>query len=622
MNQAVISQPTSSDSSLASGPLLLIEAEPWRQIFFRNLQESFFPVRQPSLHLSSAPGEFWPDVFVSSHLPWRRIPISTVLHFAAIFAMLAFVKFWPQPAQVITQAKLNSNDVITYSPSEYLPPLDTGGESKPVARHGDPAYAKQPILSVPPEADNRTQTIVAPPDVKLKQDLPMPNVVAWKHAPPAVPIAATENLQSRKAFNLPIDAVAPAPSLTQFASQRTLLSQPAVVAPQPELQANFSRRVDAVNIGHQQVVAPAPQLPMAESHTSSIRSLAAMNAAAPQPNVNLTGQQKQKGVALPQAAAIAPAPSLASTSSMRRYQAALGREQVVAPAPNAAQLEGHTRNQTAFSRTNEAVPPAPSAQSLAAKNNDRQMIALNLHPGVEVAPPQGNRRGTFAATPLGKKDAAGTPDASTATKANSSGAKANTLPPGLHVGNPDNSKQQAISGSGSQGSGSGSATNGHSLVANVTPPRVTSGHPAKEVPDSSATPTERRVFGGHKFYGMAMNFANLNSSGGSWVFHFAELADSEKGDLMAPEVDHQEDPAYPTELMRHNVHGTVVLYALIGSDGSVSNVKVLESVDDQLDEYARRALSQWHFKPASKNGVPVALTMVVRVPFRPSRNAF
>jgi TonB family protein len=268
------------------------------------------------------------------------------------------------------------------------------------------------------------------------------------------------------------------------------------------------------------------------------------------------------------------------------------------------------------------VPPAPSAQSLAAKNNDRQMIALNLHPGVEVAPPQGNRRGTFAATPLGKKDAAGTPDASTATKANSSGAKANTLPPGLHVGNPDNSKQQAISGSGSQGSGSGSATNGHSLVANVTPPRVTSGHPAKEVPDSSATPTERRVFGGHKFYGMAMNFANLNSSGGSWVFHFAELADSEKGDLMAPEVDHQEDPAYPTELMRHNVHGTVVLYALIGSDGSVSNVKVLESVDDQLDEYARRALSQWHFKPASKNGVPVALTMVVRVPFRPSRNAF
>jgi TonB family protein len=620
MTQAVI-QPTSSESSLVSGPALLIEPEPWRQIFFRNLRESFFPPRLPSLHLSSAPGEFWPDVFVASHLPWRKIPVSAVLHVTGLFAMLAIVQFWPQSTQVVTQAKFNAHDVITYSPSEYLPPLDTGGQQKPVARHGDPAYAKQPILSVPPEADNRSQTIVAPPDVKLKQDVPMPNIVAWKQAPPAIPIAATENLQSRSALTLPRDAVAPAPALTQLASQRATLLQPVVVAPQPQLQANLSRRVDAINIGHQQVVAPAPQLTVMESHTSAVGNLNSMNVVAPQPVVNLNGQRK--GVALPQASAVAPAPGVAlNSNSMRRYESALGHEQVVAPAPNSAQLEGRSRNQIALSRTNEAVPPSPSMQSLAAKNSDRQIIALNLHPGVDAAPPQGNRRGTFAATPQGKKDAAGTPDASASVETNSTGAHANTLPPGLHVGAPDNSQRQAAAGPGDQGSGAGSAANDHPLVASVTPPRVSSGHLAKEVPDSSATPADRRVFGGHKFYGMAMNFANLNSSGGSWVFHFAELTDSEKGDLMAPEIEHQVDPEYPTELMRHNVHGTVVLYALIGSDGSVSNVKVLESVDDQLDEYAREALIKWHFKPASKNGVPVALTMVVHVPFRPSRNAF
>lgn len=621
MTQAVVSQPTSPESSLVSGPTLLVEAEPWRQIFFRNLRESFFPERLPSLHLSSAPGEFWPDVFVSSHLPWRKIPASSALHVAAVLVMLAVVKFWPQPTQVVTQVKFNSNDVITYSPSEYLPSLDTGREQQIVARHGDPAYAKQPILSVPSEADSRSQTIVAPPDVKLKQDVPMPNIVAWKQAPPAVPIAAMENLQSRGALTLPRDAVAPAPALTQLASQRATLTQPTVVAPQPQLQANLTRRVDAINIGHQQAVAPAPQLPVMESHTSNVGNLNSMNVAAPQPTVNLNGQRR--GIALPQASAIAPAPSVASnSSSMRGYQGALNNQQVVAPAPNTAQLAGHSQNQVALSRTNEVVPPAPSAQNLAAKNSDRQIIALNLHPGMEVAPPQGNRRGTFAATPQGKKDATGTPDAIASAKTNSSGTHVNALPPGLHVGTPDNSQQQSVAGSGSQGSGAGSATNDHPLVASVNPPRVTSGHLAKEVPDSSASPTDRRVFGGHKFYGMAMNFANLNSSGGSWVFHFAELTDYAKGDLMAPEVDHEVDPAYPTELMRHNVHGTVVLYALIGSDGSVSNVKVLESVDDQLDEYAREALSKWHFKPASKNGVPVALAMVVHVPFRPSRNAF
>ena len=621
MTRAVVSQPMSSDSSLVSGPTLLIEAEPWRQTFFRNLREAFFPERLPSLHLSSAPGEFWPDVFVSSHLPWRKIPVSVVLHVTVFVVMLGLVKFWPQSAQIVTQAKFNSNDVITYSPSEYLPPLDTGVKPPPTARHGDPAYAKQPILSVPPEADNRVQTIVVPPNVKLRQDVSMPNIVAWKQAPPAVPIAATENLQSRSALTLPRDAVAPAPALAQLASQRATLLQPTVVAPQPELQANLSRRVDAINIGHQQVVAPAPQLPVMESHTSTVGNLNSMNVAAPQPTVNLNGERR--GIALPQAGAVAPAPSVASNSnSMRTYQRALGREQVVAPAPNESQLEGHSRNQVALSRTNEAVPPAPLAQNLAVKNSDRQIVALNLHPGVEVAPPQGNRRGTFAATPQGKKDATGTPDASASAKTNSSGTHANTLPPGLHVGTPDNSRQQSDVGSGSQSSGAGSATKDHPLLASVTPPRVSSGHVAKEVPDSSASDADRRIFGGHKFYAMAMNFANLNSAGGSWVFHFAELSDSAKGDLMAPEVEHQVDPEYPTELMRHNVHGTVVLYALIGSDGAVSNVKVLESVDDQLDEYAREALSKWHFNPASKNGVPVALTMVVKVPFRPSRNAF
>ena len=43
----------------------------------------------------------------------------------------------------------------------------------------DPEFSRQPIIYVPPEADNHEQTIVAPPGVKLKHAIALPNIVAW-----------------------------------------------------------------------------------------------------------------------------------------------------------------------------------------------------------------------------------------------------------------------------------------------------------------------------------------------------------------------------------------------------------------------------------------------------------
>jgi len=110
---------------------------------------------------------------------------------------------------------------------------------------------------------------------------------------------------------------------------------------------------------------------------------------------------------------------------------------------------------------------------------------------------------------------------------------------------------------------------------------------------------------------------NLNSGGGSWIIRFAELKeDSEHGDLVAPLATRKVDPGYPAELMRRNVQGTVTLYAVIHSDGSVGEVRVLRGVDERLDEYARAALAHWQFHPATKNGYAVALEAVVLIPFR------
>jgi protein TonB len=121
---------------------------------------------------------------------------------------------------------------------------------------------------------------------------------------------------------------------------------------------------------------------------------------------------------------------------------------------------------------------------------------------------------------------------------------------------------------------------------------------------------------------MTLNMPNLNSFGGSWVIRFAELKeDGDKGELTAPVATQKVDPAYPAELMRENVQGTVTLRAVIRSDGTVGEVSVLRSVDERLDEFARVALSRWHFRPATKNGSAVDLEAVVMIPFR-ARNPF
>jgi protein TonB len=79
------------------------------------------------------------------------------------------------------------------------------------------------------------------------------------------------------------------------------------------------------------------------------------------------------------------------------------------------------------------------------------------------------------------------------------------------------------------------------------------------------------------------------------------------------------DPAYPMQLMRENVHGTVIVYAVIHADGSVGDVRVLRGADERLDRFATEAVSQWKFDPATKNGTPVDVEATFQIPFRPAR---
>src|ERR1700683_3245968 len=157
-------------------PPLLVELPSWPKVFFGNLRDLLHPPKLTPLRLKSAPAPFWPDVFVQRHVPWRRFTESVGLHAVAL-ASLGFFAHWlvTQP-QVLPAATFDRAQVISYEPTEYLPPLNTLRKESGKSPKADPAPAAQPIISVPAEADNRQQTIVAPDvNVRLKRDMALPN---------------------------------------------------------------------------------------------------------------------------------------------------------------------------------------------------------------------------------------------------------------------------------------------------------------------------------------------------------------------------------------------------------------------------------------------------------------
>jgi TonB family protein len=580
-------------------PRLLVELPSWPRVFFGNLRDLVFPRRLPPLELRSAPALFWPDVFVKRKLPWDRFLQSSAYHAIALVLLIGFTRFFAFQPRVVARPTFDHAQVIYYEASEYLPPLDTRSAPASQPAKGDPefsrqTFSRQPIISVPPEADNRSQTIVTPPNLKLRRDVALPNIVAWSDkmsgkierprlAIPPVPLTPAADI-TRIAPQMENSVVTPPPDAAHLA-QRHLRNSPAletsVVAPPPSVESTYTRPFGDLNIGRSSVIAPAPQLSVGEQRV------------------------------LPE-----------SRSSD------LGAPQVVAPPPSVS-------------------ASGSSGESFGERGH---VIALNLHPavGAPPEPPPGNRRGAFAATPAGHPGASGSPGAVSGgpaggTDARDKGSKESAggssrkgtgeVPAGLYVGRapPKTSPVAGDPAKASANPGSPNSVN-PTLTASVHPPRVTSAPSRPMEPGNPAklSDAERAVFGNRKFYSLTLNMPNLNSASGSWVIRFAELNhDSNKhdssdtthpaGDLSQPAATRKVDPAYPLQLMRENVTGTVILYAIIHADGTVGNVRILRGVDDRLDQFASQAVAQWQFQPAMKNGSPVDVEATFQIPFRPAR---
>ena len=87
------------------------------------------------------------------------------------------------------------------------------------------------------------------------------------------------------------------------------------------------------------------------------------------------------------------------------------------------------------------------------------------------------------------------------------------------------------------------------------------------------------------------------------------------GNIDAPELLYSVQPAYPPLAVQANLEGVVILEAIVDRDGTVSDVKVLRSVDRLLDAEAERAVRQWRYSPLILNGSPERFVLTVTLSF-------
>ena len=125
-------------------------------------------------------------------------------------------------------------------------------------------------------------------------------------------------------------------------------------------------------------------------------------------------------------------------------------------------------------------------------------------------------------------------------------------------------------------------------------------------------------FNGRDIYMMAIQMPNLTSYSGSWLMWYSGRTERETGLApLSPPVAHRKvDPKYVATAVEERVEGRVQLACVIDKDGKVAMVELVRGADARLNQSAEEALAKWEFYPATRNGVPVDVDVLVEIPFK------
>ncbi|MBT5815923.1 MAG: TonB family protein [Opitutales bacterium] len=84
-----------------------------------------------------------------------------------------------------------------------------------------------------------------------------------------------------------------------------------------------------------------------------------------------------------------------------------------------------------------------------------------------------------------------------------------------------------------------------------------------------------------------------------------------------PELIRKVDPVFPDRMRQSGVKGFVDIVWVVGIDGRPIHISVVDSSHAAFEGPAVDALRKWKFKPAEKDGVPIALKVRQKIEFNP-----
>ena len=499
---------------------------------------------------------------------------SVVCHALLVIVALAISRI-PEPKERLSLPQI---EITWYGPATDVAPVVAPKPPKPKERTPEPKpkFAPQPrilaraynpkitVIFRPPHASNTRQVLIepdAPP--KMPSVLPaLPNIITWASEAPARP-------------EIEVDARA---LLARQRATEAAMRAPRIVYATPP--------VGPLDIAADPNAKIKPPLEIHPSAIRAVRSPSRRIAEAPAPSVGGVAPGAQ-ALELTSAANPKIAPPTADASAIRAARNRRETQNIAAP-----QVAMHAQ----------------------------RLVALSLAPGHAIPPP-GNAAAPISIGPhVGRVVSAQAPNlsASGAPEVSGEGAAATAGPAGLFIENesriPAPPAPPAVASRPAE-------IAPLPKIANVAPasPRELARTRPEILPKRAAKQTlAQRVLGPWRVHTLLMNMPNLTSATGSWVLNFVQplfQKMQKHNNLIAPLPIHSVDPEYPPAEIEQGVEGEVVLFAVIGTDGRVSHIRVVEGLDAVLDKNAETAFSEWRFEPALRNDEPVNLRVLVHVPF-------
>ena len=93
------------------------------------------------------------------------------------------------------------------------------------------------------------------------------------------------------------------------------------------------------------------------------------------------------------------------------------------------------------------------------------------------------------------------------------------------------------------------------------------------------------------------------------------LPDNERATTRPEITEYTTPPLYSDEARERGIEGLITVGARVEPDGRVSTVRVLRGLGAGLDQNAIVALRQWHFRPGTRAGTPVAMDAEIDIEF-------